>query len=163
MARPFKRGGGGRVKVTLSVDEVGLLRSLPEQVRSVLEDRDDPAAERLFPPAYDDPADAEAAAEFRRLMQDELVATKLAAADTVAATLDRGVQRGGRWTVELTEEEALAWLGLLNDVRLTLGVRLGVTDDLDGDVDPDDPSAPGFRVLYYLGWLEEHLLTALKP
>jgi Domain of unknown function (DUF2017) len=163
MARPFRRGMGGRVKVALSAEEFGLLRSLPAQLRTVLADGDDPATERLFPPAYTDPADAEAAAEYRRLMQDELAATKLAAADTVAATLDRGVLRGDRWSVELTEAEALAWLGLLNDVRLTLGVRLDVTDDLDGEVDDDDPRAPGLRVLYYLGWLEEHLLATLKP
>jgi hypothetical protein len=164
VARPFRRGGRGRVKVTLSGEEAALLRSLPEQLRSVLAEGDaDPAGERLFPPAYDDPADAEAAAEYRRLMQDELLATKLAAIDTVTATLDRGYQRGGRWTVELSEDEALAWLGLLNDVRLTLGVRLEVTEDLDGDIDPGDPRAPGFRLLYYLGWLEEHLLAELKP
>jgi hypothetical protein len=64
-------------------------------------------------------------------------------ATKLTATLDRGYQRGGRWTVELSEEEALAWLGVLNDVRLTLGVRLEVTDDLDGDVDPTTRARPG--------------------
>jgi hypothetical protein len=164
MARPFKRVGRGGVRLTLSAEELGLLRTLPEQLRSVLEDGDaDPANDRLFPPAYDDLADAEAAAEYRRLMHEELLATKLAALDTVGATLERGASRGGRWSVELTEEESLAWLGVLNDVRLTLGVRLDVTDDLEGDFDPADPRAPGFRLLYYLGWLEEHLLAELKP
>jgi len=165
MARPFKRHGR-RVRVTLSDEEAGLLRTLPEQLKSVLDEGEaDPANDRLFPPAYDDLAEAEAAAEYRRLMQDELVATKLAAIDTVRASLDKGTAKGGRWTAELDEDEALAWLGVLNDVRLTLGVRLDVTDDLDGeaDIDPADPKAPGFRLLYYLGWLEEHLLAELKP
>jgi hypothetical protein len=164
MARPFKRLGRGGVRLTLSGEEVGLLRTLPEQLRSVLEEGDaDPAGDRLFPPAYDDLAEAEAAAEYQRLMHEDLLAAKLAAIDTVTASLDRGASRGGRWSVELTEEESLAWLGVLNDVRLTLGVRLDVTDDLDGEIDPADPRAPGLRLLYYLGWLEEHLLTQLEP
>jgi hypothetical protein len=164
LARPFKRVGRGGVRLTLSEEELGLLRTLPEQLRSVLQEGDaDPVNDRLFPPAYDDLADAEAAAEYQRLMHDELLATKLAAVDTVGATLERGASRGGRWSVELTEEESLAWLGVLNDVRLTLGVRLDVTEDLEGDFDPADPRAPGFRLLYYLGWLEEHLLAELRP
>ena len=97
MARPFKRVGRRGVRLTLSEEELGLLRTLPEQLRSVLEEGDaDPVNDRLFPPAYDDLADAEAAAEYRRLMQDELLATKLAAVDTVNATLARGARRAGR-------------------------------------------------------------------
>ena len=166
MARPFKRVDGDRVRLTLTDDEVELLRGLPGQLRDVLaEGEADPANDRLFPPAYDDPAYADEAAEYRRLMHDELLRNKLGAIDTMLATFERGRSGlSGRWTVDLTEDEALAWLGVLNDVRLTLGVRLDVTDDLDGDeVDPDDPRAPAFRVLYYLGWLQEHLLDALNP
>ena len=65
-------------------------------------------------------------------------------------------------TVELTEEEAAAWLGVLNDLRLALGVRLDITEDFDGDVDAADPRAPALRLLSYLGWLEEQLLDALQ-
>ena len=165
MAGPFERVSPELVRLTVSRDELDLLRGLPAQLGDVLgEGEADPAAARLFPPAYDDPAEADAAAEYQRLMHDELLRGKLAAVDTVRRTLERAAKlRGSRWAVDLGEEETAAWLGVLNDLRLTLGVRLGVTEDLDGDVDDDDPRAPGFHLLYYLGWLEEHLLTQLEP
>jgi hypothetical protein len=95
-------------------------------------------------------------------MQEELLAEKLANVGLVVSTLDRGQQRQRRWTVELTEEEALAWLGVLNDLRLALGVRLDITEDFDGLVAPDDPDAAAKHLLSYLGWLEEHLVQALS-
>jgi uncharacterized protein DUF2017 len=161
--RAFRRVGQGRVRAVLSRDEMDLLRGLPEQLRTVLDEAEaDPANERLFPPAYLNTGDADAEAEYRRLMHSELVAARLGAIELVTASLQRATRRGQRWSVELSEDEALAWLGVLNDVRLTLGVRLEVTEDLDGEIDPADPRAPGFRLLYYLGWLEEHLVAALS-
>jgi uncharacterized protein DUF2017 len=162
VARSFRRVGGN-VRASLSHDELDLLRGLPEQLRTILtEGEADPATERLFPPAYLDDSEAEAQADYRRLSQSELLATKVAALELVKTSLERATRKGQRWLVELSEEEALAWLGVLNDVRLTLGVRLEVTEDLDGEIDPTDPRAPGFRLLYYLGWLEEHLVEALS-
>jgi hypothetical protein len=163
VAATFKRLGGNRVRVRLGLDEVALLRELPEQLRAVLVDpADDPVTQRLFPPAYLEPEDLERDAEYRRLMHDELVQAKLANLDVVTETLARGSASLRRWTVDLTEEEAGAWLGALNDLRLALGVRLGITEDFDGEVDEADPQAPAMRLLAYLGWLEEHLLDALS-
>jgi Domain of unknown function (DUF2017) len=163
LAAVFKRVGKDRYRVRLSPEEVQVLRGLPDQLRSVLEDTEpDPVADRLFPPAYRDPEDAERQAEYRRLMQEELIAEKVANLDLVVGTLERGVQRQRRWTVELTEEEALAWLGVLNDLRLALGVRLDITEDFDGVVLPGDPDAAAKHLLSYLGWLEEHLVAALS-
>jgi hypothetical protein len=163
MAAVFKRVGKDRYRVRLSPEEVEVLRGLPGQLRSVLEETEpDPVAERLFPPAYRDPEDRERQAEYRRLMQEELVAEKLANLDLVVGTLDRGELRQRRWTAELTEEEALAWLGVLNDLRLAIGVRLEITEDFDGAVAPDDPDAAAKHLLSYLGWLEEHLVEALS-
>jgi len=162
VAGAFKRVGRDRVRVRLSQDEVAVLRGLPDQLRTVLgEDEDEPVNRRLFPPAYLDVADIERDAEYRRLMHDDLVKEKLANLDLVTASLERGSPSVRRWTVELTDEEAAAWLGVLNDLRLALGVRLDITEDYDGDVDDTDPRAPAFRLLTYLGWLEEQLLDAL--
>jgi hypothetical protein len=159
----FKRLGRDRIRVRLGLDEVAVLRGLPEQLRAVLtEGADDPVNRRLFPPAYLEPEDAERDAEYRRLMQDELVQGKLAKLELVTGTLDRGSSTVRRWTVDLTAEEAAAWLGVLNDLRLALGVRLDITEDFDGQVDDADPRAPGMHLLSYLGWLEEHLLEALS-
>jgi hypothetical protein len=163
LAASFKRVGNDRVRVRLAQDEVAILRGLPDQLRSVLaEGGDEPVNQRLFPPAYLDVADIEHDTEFHRLMHDDLVTEKLANLDLVTDTLARGSTSVRRWTVELTDEEASAWLGVLNDLRLALGVRLDITEDFDGDVDDTDPRAPALRLLSYLGWLEEQLLSALQ-
>jgi hypothetical protein len=163
VAGAFKRVGRDRVRVRLAQDELAVLRGLPDQLRTVLgEDEDEPVNRRLFPPAYLDVADIERDAEYRRLMHDDLVEEKLANLDLVTASLERGSASVRRWTVELTDEEAAAWLGVLNDLRLALGVRLDITEDYDGAVDDTDPRAPAFRLLSYLGWLEEQLLDALQ-
>ena len=162
MARSFRRVGADRIRASLSRDELDLLRGLPGQLQAVLDDGEaDPVNDRLFPPAYLDAAEAEADADYRRLAHSELLRSKLSALELVTTTLERASRRGHRWQLELSEEEALALLGVLNDVRLALGVRLEVSEDLDGDVDPSDPRAPALRLLYYLGWLEEHLIAAL--
>jgi Domain of unknown function (DUF2017) len=163
LAGAFKRVGAGRVRVRLGHDEVAVLRGLPDQLRTVLgEGEGEPVNQRLFPPAYLDVADIEHDTEFHRLMHDDLVKEKLTNLDLVTDTLARGSTSVRRWTVELTEEEAAAWLGVLNDLRLALGVRLDITEDFDGDVDDTDPRAPALRLLSYLGWLEEQLLDALR-
>ena len=163
MAASFKRVGNDRVRVRLAQDEVAILRGLPDQLRSVLaEGGDEPVNQRLFPPAYLDVADIEHDTEFHRLMHDDLVTEKLANLDLVTDTLARGSTSVRRWSVELTDEEATAWLGVLNDLRLALGVRLDITEDFDGDVNDTDPRAPALRLLSYLGWLEEQLLDALQ-
>jgi len=165
----FKRIGGNRLRFRLSLEEVSLLHDLPEQLRELLGDERasqtgegaDPVTRRLFPPAYLEPADAEQDAEFHRLMRDDLLRTKLDQLELVSKTLARGNVSSRRWTVELSEEEAAAWLGVLNDVRLALGVRLGITEDFDVPVDlPGQP--PELQLLAYLGWLQEHLVEALS-
>jgi hypothetical protein len=163
LAGSFKRLGQDRVRVRLAQDEVAILRSLPDQLRTVLAEGDDePVNQRLFPPAYLDVEDIERDSEYRRLMRDDLVKEKLANLDLITTTLARGSTSVRRWTVELSDEEATAWLGVLNDIRLALGVRLDITEDFDGNVDDTDPRAPALRLLSYLGWLEEQLLDALQ-
>ena len=164
--RPFRRAGPDRIQVRLSPEEAELLHSLPGQLRAVLlGEEDDPVSARLFPPAYKNPEDAELDAEYRSMVLDELRAAKLAAIETLEATLARGSRgsRGRRWSVELTLAEAEAWLTALNDLRLALGVRIGIKDERDYDepLEPDDPRAAGMYLLTYLGWLQEHLVGEL--
>jgi hypothetical protein len=156
------------VRANLSGEELELVRSLPVQLRKVLEAAErDPANDRLFPPAYLDVEHIEAEEEFQRLSHDDLLSAKLAAIELVTKSLERteaapwkaGGMRG--WTVELSNEEAMAWLGVLNDVRLTLGIRLEITEDFTGEIDEDDPRAPALYLLDHLGWLEEHLLQTI--
>jgi Domain of unknown function (DUF2017) len=119
---------------------------------------DDPALARLLPDAYDDD-DAAAASEFRRYTEDDLRAGKRAAAATVLATLPAG---GGK--LLLDREQADAWLGCLNDLRLVLGTRLEVTEDTEPDlIDDADPRRQALDVYGWLGWLQESLLRSLDP
>lgn len=151
----------GGIRVRLTARERALLRSLPGQLRAVLSGGGDAGAvrARLFPRAYDD---AEDESEYRDLVGESLVEERLQRLEAFAGTLDAGT--GGRWswTVELSGEDAHAWLSVLNDARLTLGVLLGITDEAQWERGPeeDDPSAVA---LYYLGWLQEQLLAALGP
>ncbi len=117
----------------------------------------DPILARLLPDAYAD--DADAAAEFRRYTEIGLRSGKVAAAQTVLDTLPAD---GGK--IKLKTQDAQAWLRALNDVRLSLGVVLGVTDDFDDqmeDLSADDPRAAYIGVYQWLGYLQESLVEAL--
>jgi uncharacterized protein DUF2017 len=153
--RRVRRVGKGQYELKLPEDERSVLRTLPAQLRALLTEGDaptaDPSLARLFPPAYLD--DEERSAEFRRLVHDDLVASKMAAAEVVEATVDKR---------RLTEDELVAWMGALNDLRLVLGTRLDVTEDLE-EPPADSPDAPLYALYYYLGVLQEQVVAALDP
>jgi Domain of unknown function (DUF2017) len=119
---------------------------------------EDPALARLLPDAYRD--DTEAAGEFRRFTEEDLRSGKVAAAQTVLATLP---EDGGK--VDLSTEDAQVWLRALNDVRLTLGVRLSITEDFAErvlDLDPADPRSAYLWIYDWLTFLQETLVRALR-
>ena len=63
----------------------------------------------------------------------------------------------------VTEDELLAWLAALNDVRLVLGVRLAVTEEATVADFASDPEAERAYELYrYLSYLEEQVVDALS-
>jgi Domain of unknown function (DUF2017) len=164
MSPSFDRRGSG-VVVTLEANEVELLRTIPDEVRGALADpggKDDPVHNRLFPSAYLDPTEESAEQEWQELVHPELLQSRLAAVDLVTATLDRAATKRGRAEVELTPEEVEAWLGVVNDARLTLGTRLGVTEDAESEaIDPSDPEAAAHAVYGWLTWFENDLLETL--
>ncbi len=114
----------------------------------------DPVLARLFPDGYRD--DPQAAGELRRLTESSLRAEKVRNAQAV---LDALPETGG--TVRLPDDDAVdAWLRAINDVRLALGTRLGVTDDL---VEAGGPAAYAMVVYQWLGWLQETLVRPASP
>lgn len=118
---------------------------------------DDPVLARLLPDAYSD--NPEAAAEFRRYTEETLRSGKVASAQVVLASLPPG---GGE--VRLSEPECQQWLRALNDVRLALSVRLGITDeddDLTENLELDDPRSAYVWVYQWLAYLQDSLLDAL--
>ena len=118
---------------------------------------DDPILARLFPDGYSD--DEQASGEFRRYTERGLRSGKMAAAQTVLDTLP---EAGGR--VELTAEQAQAWLRALNDIRLALGVQLDVSEDLQAMQEraaQGGPQAAGFWIYDWLSVLQDTLVHAL--
>jgi hypothetical protein len=155
-----KRLPGGGVRMRLAAREREVLRSLPDQLRPLLAGEVDVEGlgDRLYPSAY--PEDPLAELEYRELAQDEVVSWRVGALDTFAETLERGEDGRLGWSVELTPEEAEAWLSALNDARLTLGVLLGIVEEGDWEGGPDEDN-PSSMVLAYLSWLQEDLIVAL--
>jgi hypothetical protein len=162
--RRFKPRGEGLL-VTLTPPEVELLQSIQDELRPVLEsgrDPDDPVRERLFPRAYLDPTEDLAEQEWQELVHPELIQERLAALERLAQTLERATERKGRVEVEIDADEAQAWLGAINDARLALGTRLGVTEDLDStQIDADHPDAAAFAVYSWLTWVQGDLVETL--
>lgn len=125
----------------------------------------DAALARLLPDAYGD--DPEAALDFRRYTEADLRAGKVAHAEAMLASLPTTLPTGDARIV-LDREQADAWLFALNDLRLALGTRLGVTDDLDvDDLDASDPGdgerLQGLEVFDWLSLVQETLVEHLEP
>jgi hypothetical protein len=119
---------------------------------------EDPVLARLLPDGYRD--DPEAAGEFRKYTEPTLRNAKQRAAQEMLDTLPAA---GGR--VQLTPEQAQAWLKALNDVRLALGVRLEVTEDFDQQwarLDAADPRWTAYEVYAWLGAVQESLVQAVR-
>ncbi|MGH3328367.1 MAG: DUF2017 domain-containing protein [Streptomycetales bacterium] len=178
MVARFRRNRHGAVSVAFHAPEAALLRSLLEQTLEILGESEpgggdaleralgiggatdrptDPVLSRLLPDAYS--GDEEAAAEFRRLTEGDLREAKRSAATTALATLERSGSK-----VTLDEAEAYAWLGALNDIRLSLGTRLDIGEDYEADLDGMsrlDPRRSGYGIYAWLGWLQETLVRAL--
>ncbi|MDQ1704840.1 MAG: hypothetical protein QOF18_1206 [Frankiaceae bacterium] len=176
----------GNVIVSLTAEEGAVLTSLAGQVALLLTDADapsdadadadpleaivglsggpaaapdDPALRRLLPDAY---ADDASAGEFRRLMDNELRGLKSDALNRLIADV-RGAAGDGK-PVSLKDADVEVWLQAINDVRLTLGTRLDVTEDMAeawSDLDPADPRATLLLAYDWLGWLQESLVGAL--
>jgi hypothetical protein len=120
-----------------------------------LEDRAvpvDPALRRLRPEAYAaEVDDGRAADEYRRLAGGELEALQRARVRVVLDSLSRGDR------FDLDQGEAQSWVGALNDLRLMLGSRLGIVDDVFSGVEP----SPVLQLFLLLGELLHTLLVAL--
>ena len=148
--RRIERTRAGGYRVHLPGPERELLTNLVGQLRELLlESTDDPSVRRLFPTAYN--TDPERDREYQQLVRDELLERRLAALGTVESTLT---------AAELDEEQASAWLSALNDLRLVLGTRLDVGEELI-DVEADDPDAPAYAVYEYLAFLLSDVVDAL--
>ena len=153
------RTGDGRVAVSLLARERRILGALAADLTRLVSGEagldpaaiDDPGLARLRPDAVK--GDPEASAAFRELTSTDLEEARRGRLATLTATLDATI---------LEESEATAWMGAINDLRLVLGTRLGVSEETGLEApDEDDPAAARTIVFLWLGWLEEQLVEAL--
>ncbi|WP_042372598.1 DUF2017 domain-containing protein [Streptacidiphilus neutrinimicus] len=183
----FKRAHGGGAQLTLDPVEASILRSLMVQMLELIgpgpgEDAPedplaalfaegptkppaDPALARLFPDAYaEGPEAADHSSEFRRYTENDLRARKRDDAFAVVRAIDAAEEdRKGRPVVRLDGEGCRKALGALNDLRLTLGTRLDVSEDDDSlyALPDEDPRKPMVMAYLWLGGLQESLLEAM--
>jgi hypothetical protein len=168
---PFRRAPEGSLVVDLDAEELGVLAGLAGELRALLErpDTGDPAIARLFPRAYSDPTEDEAEQEWQALMGAELLRDRLDALDALLASAGAATSTPGRARgVRLDDGGVTAWLRVLNDMRLVLGARLGVTAGLDAHeiaeraaAAGDDPRARLALLYDWLTYLEAELVELL--
>ncbi|MFE3248943.1 DUF2017 domain-containing protein [Streptomyces sp. NPDC059209] len=133
----------------------------------------DPALARLFPDAYgfgDDTDDElrEYSSEFRRFTENDLRDRKREDGLAVVRGLDALSASGeGGAVLKLTPDDCRHWLGALNDLRLTIGSRLEVSDEDEGEslyrLRDSDPRKPMVMAYLWLGALQETLVETMMP
>jgi hypothetical protein len=129
----FEANRDGTIAVQLDEVVREIVGGVCRELRDTLtETTDQPALHRLFPPAYKDDPEREHA--YKAVSRDELTTSRIAALDTVIATVDDDRIDAG---------QAEQWMFALNAVRLTLGTLLDISEDRDPmDVDESDPQLP---------------------
>lgn len=146
------------LRARLDVYEARLLRELVAEMKTVLEadiPQQDAVMARLFPDGYEDPEDAQ---RYRELVQDDLRKHKAEALRTVSERL--GTR--GKLVSSIPFEELDAWLSVITDIRLAIGTRLDVTEEMmAAEPPPESPDTPALSVLHWLGWLQETMLQAI--
>ncbi len=180
---------GPRFVSGLEPHEVTLLTNMATSIRQMLDDRQagspsdpleqitgirtgnsepppDATTSRLLPDFVKDGDDGDAAfnpavnAALRSLHEPQIIDAKIAAAQRLLDTLPDG---GG--PVELTEDDANAWIAAVNDIRLSLGTILGVGPELPDRLPAGHPMATHLEVYQWLTVLQEFLVLGLmgKP
>lgn len=141
----FNIGDDERQLVTRLMNELGQL---------LMSEADDPRLIRMFPPAYHLADDADANAEYQRLMREDLVASRLAG----IATVNLSLQNAG----PVSEEAMVAFVQAINGLRLVLGTMLDVAEDHDpDDLDEEDPLTGEHHLYHFLSWLLDWAVRAL--
>jgi hypothetical protein len=156
LSAPFRRRRDGRFVVKLDPNVRAVLVTLSQQLMLTLDSRE-PMNRRLYPPAYPSENHTREELEYRNLVDSALenhhrqafaVLTETARSDT------------------LNESEFNAWLSAIGSMRLMIGTRLDVSENMVEPA-PEDPTAPEFALYELLGQLQylmvEILAAGLPP
>jgi hypothetical protein len=147
----------GRLRLRLEPAEHELMSVMLDELQALLDseaDVDDAVLHRLFPAAYRDDEDAEI--EYRALTEDSLRTLRDERIDECRADLatDDDIDLGD-------DDASRRWIQVLNDLRLALGTRLGVTEDDGADIDPTDPDVQPRVVYYWLTAVQDSVVSGL--
>lgn len=147
----------------MSKPEADSLASLITDLVNALQpgglDPDDPVYRRLYPDGYAE--NAEAAQAFRSLTESDLRDERLARAEQCLAGLAAAGRADRKMDVQLDAEASERWLRVLNDMRLSIGTRIGVSEDDEYfDFDPQDPQSMARAVYAYLTGVQDALVRA---
>ena len=180
----------GDLSVALSNDELHILINLVEQLLELLGERnfihhyqsddpfaqlmaasignlearieqpEDPVLNRLLPNAYADP---ESAAEFRKYTESSLRLVKqthlMYLRQQLVFPVDHELPKA-----DIAVTDPTQWLIAINDLRLALAVRLAIKNDSFEEYEAmkdADPQKPLFAVYFWLGGIQESLISHL--
>ena len=174
-------GGERGLHVSLEEVEVALLQSLARQLQDLVGPRDDPDADPLdalvgidpLAQTPDDPA-------LHRLLPDAYTRRRggrrgVPAVHRARPAHGEGGQRRASsmrssstrdGEVTIAGDAIPAWLGFLNDTRLTIGTRLEISEenhDELADLPDSDPRSGLFQVYDWLTFLQESIVQRILP
>jgi hypothetical protein len=150
VSAPIKRRRDGRYAVKLDPSVRAVLVTMAEQLSPIL-GPDEPMTRRLFPPAYAGDDEQGAEQVYRNLVDNALVNHHREAFAVMAATAQSDI---------LTEAELDSWLSAVGSLRLVLGTRLDVSEEMEVP-DPEDPTAPEYALYELLGQLQYLMIEVL--
>lgn len=138
-------------------DETAMLSALEHSLTPLPPPTDEVLA-RLLPSGRRDNADRAGASaiEFRRLTENDLRRSKITDADRALAVLDAGDS-----VHTIAPDDAQAVLRALNDVRLSLGARLEVTEDTPYPRRIRNEHDQALAIYFWTGSVQEELVTVL--
>ncbi len=154
--------------LTLSAPEAEALIDLARSTLAVVDSPfpaagDEAVRSRLFPRAYLDPTEDAAEFAFQATVQSDMAQIRATAITSFIADIDSGQDSRTGVEISLDVDAAGRWIGVINDLRLTLGTRLGVSDSED-DPGPSEivGAGKGDRPFYtWMTYLQEELISRL--
>jgi hypothetical protein len=152
---------GKRLHVRLSLAEAHVLDEIFRELQGELEpdalDPSDPVHRRLYPAAYESDEDD---AAYRELTEPGLRAERAERVGQCLAELVRA-RSLVRTDVQLDADAADRWIRVLNDLRLSSGTRLEITEEDDYELRSSDPDIQLRARYVWLTALQDMLVTAL--
>lgn len=151
-------------QVVVPAGAVGLLGRLVDELVALHDepDPDHPSWQRLYPRTSDDDA---VDADLRELVHPDLVEGRRATFVLVAELLADHDDDAERITVD--DEQAVALLGVVNDLRLAIAARVDLpgllSDDAGGRAVPDQSVVAAMQVVDWLAMLQEQVLAVIAP